>query len=82
MVNYSITIAHKEVDAFRAAYNELYPDKAIQSSRLLTFGRTFNVELTEQDYLFLSLKFKFLKMTMKIIKPRPINGGSNIKFTL
>ena len=81
MPNYSITIAHKEADAFRAAYYELYPDKIIQSSRPLMFARTFDVELTEQDYLFLSLKFKFLKMTMKIIKPRPING-SNIKFTL
>lgn len=74
MPNYSITIAHKEVDAFRAAYYELYPNNPIQSSRPLMFARTFDVDITEEDYLFLSLKFKFIKMTMKILKPR------NIKF--
>ena len=70
MPNYTITVAHKDVDAFRAAYHELYPNKHIISSRQLLFARTFEVNITEEDYLFLSLKFKFLKYTMKILKPR------------
>ena len=70
MAEYTITVAQRDVDAFRAAYYELYPNKPIQSSRQLLFAHTFDVDITEEDYLFLSLKFKFLKYTMKILKPR------------
>jgi hypothetical protein len=70
MPNYEITIANKDVDAFRAAFYELYPNTPIQSSRPLIFARKFDVDITEEEYVFLSLKFKFLKPKITILKPR------------
>lgn len=67
---YEITIAQADVDAFRAAFYELYPGGNFLSSRQLLFIRRFEVELTEEDYVFLSLKFKFLKPILTIVKPR------------
>lgn len=70
MPEYTITVSNKDVDAFREAYYELYPNKYIRSSRQLLFAHTFDVDITEEDYLFLSLKFKFLRHTITILKPR------------
>ena len=70
MPNYTITIAHKDVPEFTNELDKLPYDADIRSSRQLMFARTYDMNITEEDYLFLSLRFKFLKMTMKIIKPR------------
>lgn len=67
---YEITIAQSDVEAFRDAYYELYPGGHFISSRQLLFVRKFEVELTEEDYVFLSLKFKFVKPIMTIVKPQ------------
>jgi hypothetical protein len=70
MPNYEIVIASKDVDAFRAAYYELYPNTPIEPSRSLVFARKFEVNISEEDYVYLSLKFKFLKPKITILKPR------------
>jgi len=80
MPNYTITIANKDVPEFIRTIGDLCPDLAYQSSRQLMFARTFELDITEEDYVFLSLKFKFLKYTMKLLKPR--TSTSNITFTL
>ena len=74
MPKYDITIANGDVQEFAQAIGELYPgsDKVADYSRMLMFARTYyNMELTEDEYLFLSLKFKFVKSKLIILKARP-----------
>ena len=80
MPNYKIVLANKDIDGFVTACNELNPSMPIVSTPFLSVATKYEITVTEEDYVFLSLKFKFLKPIIKILKPRPVNG-SNIKFT-
>jgi predicted RNA-binding protein with EMAP domain len=69
MAEYKIVVANKDVEEFTKALTELPYDTDIQYTRSLMFARSYTVNLTEEDYVYLSLKFKFLKPTvMRILK--------------
>ena len=72
MPSYEITIATKDVANFEQSVSELYPEMIVHYARLLIFARKYELDIPEEDYLYLSLKFKFFIPKVVIIKPKTV----------
>jgi hypothetical protein len=68
MAKYEITIAKADEESFNQCIREMYPTLKLIYWPLI-FTNVYSLELSEEEYLFLKLKFKFIVKYQKRVRP-------------